>query len=696
MLTFRYSQWDGSQQVFDPDQDDLMEALAEDLMEHGDVNRALRDMMRRGMQMPDGQRLDGLRDLMDRLRRQRQEQLQRFNMEHTMEDLKEKLQDILQTEREGMDRRVQETEERVGEPGQDPMKDQLLENLRRQVERNKETLDSLPESLGGAVRELNDYEFMDPEAARKFQELMDELRGQMANNMMQNMRQNLENMTPGDMSAMRQMLRDLNDMLETGGEPNFQEFMDKYGSMFGQDPPQNLQELLEHMRRQMAQMDSLLNSMSADQRQELMDLMDSLMDDDMARELSKLASLMSQFLPPDDLGQRYPFMGDDPLDLQQAMQLMGELQDMDQLEKQLQEVGRRGNLDDLDLDEIERLLGEEARRNLEQLKDMARMLEEAGFIRRNGDRMELTPRGIRKIGQKALKEVFANLKKDRLANHELYEAGLQGDISGRDAAAPVRRPVRHLAAKDAEQRHHPQRAGHAGEGPPQRLRAGGAGGGDAGRDVRAARPEPLDGALGELVVGKEGGAGAHRAGAQQVPAGRHLPHRLLGLRTAHQGGGPAGDIVERVGVGHQHAARVDDVPQAAEQPQGRDATGHHDHGRRTHGAHGGGLRGVQLPSQLPHDAGNAQGGAAVHAGGRDHQYLHAGVQPIPAGLRGQTDAHQQGASLLHEPLPPGRVRACRLHQQPAEAGVGVGAAFREAQDERTPLPCPSGYRLSPV
>ena len=430
MLTFRYSQWDGSQQVFDPDQDDLMEALAEDLMEHGDINRALRDMMRRGMQMPDGQRLDGLRDMMERLRRQRQQQLQRHNMEHTMDDLKEKLRDILQTEREGMDRRLEETQERVGEPGQDPTKDQLLENLRKQVERNKETLDDLPESLGGAVRELNEYEFMDPEAARKFQELMDELRGQMANNMMQNMRQNMENMTPGDMSAMRQMLRDLNDMLETGGEPNFQEFMDKYGSMFGQDPPQNLQELLEHMRKQMAQMDSLLNSMSAEQRQEFMDLMDSMLDDETARELSKLASLMSQFLPPDDLGQRYPFMGDDPLDLQQAMQLMGELQDMDQLEKQLQEVARRGNLDDLDLDEIERLLGEEARRNLEQLKDMARMLEEAGFIRHKGDRMELTPRGIRKIGQKALKEVFANLKKDRIASHELYEAGLQGDISG--------------------------------------------------------------------------------------------------------------------------------------------------------------------------------------------------------------------------------------------------------------------------
>ena len=430
MLTFRYTRWDGSQQVFDPDQDELMEALAEDLMEHGDINRALRDMMRRGMQMPDGQRLDGLRDLMERLRRQRQQQLQRHNMEHTMDDLKEKLQDILNTEREGMDRRVQETEERAGEPGQDATKDQLLENLRRQVERNKETLDNLPESLGGAIRELNEYEFMDPEAARKFQELMDELRGQMANNMVQNMRQNLEQMTPGDMSGLRQMLQDLNEMLESGGEPNFQEFMDKYGSMFGPNPPQNLQELMEHMREQMAQMESLMNSMSAEQRQELLDLMQSLMDDETAQELARLAQNMAQFMPPDDLGQRYPFMGDDPLDLQQALQLMAELQDMDQLERTLQEVARRGNLDDLDLDEIERLLGEEARRNLEQLKDIARMLEEAGFIRHNGDRMELTPRGIRKIGQKALKEVFANLKKDRLANHELYETGLQGDLSG--------------------------------------------------------------------------------------------------------------------------------------------------------------------------------------------------------------------------------------------------------------------------
>ena len=430
MPTFRYSQWDGSQQVFDPDRDELMDAIADDLMNHGDVNRALRDMMRRGMQMPDGQRMEGLRDMMERLRQQRQQQLERYNLDNTMKGMKEKLDDILQTERQGMDKRLQETEKKRGEPGQDAMRDQLTEKLRQQVDRNKETLDNLPESLGGAIKELNDYEFMDHDAAQKFQELMDNLKSQMTNNMVQNMRDNLEDMTPGDMSAMREMLKDMNEMLQTGGEPNFQEFMDKHGQMFGDNPPQSFQELMEHMRQQMAQMESLMISMSEQQRQELMDLVDSVMDDETAHEMAKLASLMSQFLPRDDMDQRYPFMGDESLDLQQAMEMMSELQSMDLLEKHLQDVSRKGDFESLDMDEIERLLGEEARKNLEQLQVITKMLEEAGYIRQNGDKMQLTPRGIRKIASKALKEVFANLQKDKMTSHDLYEAGMQGDPSG--------------------------------------------------------------------------------------------------------------------------------------------------------------------------------------------------------------------------------------------------------------------------
>ena len=430
MLTFRYSQWDGTQEVFTPDNDELMDAIAEDLMNHGDVNRALRDIIRRGMQTPDGNRMEGLRDMMERLRQQRQQQLERFNLDNTMKDMKEKLDEILQQERQGMDKRMQETKEKRGEPGQDEMKDQLTEQLRKQIDRNNETLDNLPDSLGGAIKELNDYEFMDLEAAENFQELLDSLKQQMTNNMVQNMRDNLDGMSSGDMSGMKDMIKDMNEMIQTGGEPNFQEFMDKHGQMFGDNPPQSFQELMAHMRAQMAQMDSLMQSMSDEQRQELQGLMESLIDDETVHELAKLGALISQFLPPDGIDQRYPFMGNESLDLQQAMQMMGELQDMDQLEKHLQEVTRKGNFDDLDMDEIERLLGEEARKNLEQLKEITKMLEEAGYIRQSGDKMELTPRGIRKIASKALKEVFANLQKDKMTSHDLYEAGMTGDASG--------------------------------------------------------------------------------------------------------------------------------------------------------------------------------------------------------------------------------------------------------------------------
>ena len=116
------------------------------------------------------------------------------------------------------------------------------------------------------------------------------------------------------------------------------------------------------------------------------------------------------------------------------MELMGSLQDMDELERQLQESMREGNIDNLDLDKVEELLGEDARRAAEELKRIARMLEEAGYVKRKGERLELTPRGIRKIGHKALKEVFAQLKKDRLGNHEIHTRGTQGERTGETRA----------------------------------------------------------------------------------------------------------------------------------------------------------------------------------------------------------------------------------------------------------------------
>lgn len=434
MALFRYSRWDGSQNVFDIDEDELMESLSEDILEHGDLNRALRDIFQRGMRNEQGERTQGLRDLMERLKQQRQAQLERYNLDSVMDDLKERMQDVLDTERQGIDKRLEEAREQLEQAGDDaehlqaPMK--MLED---RADRSNEKLDSLPESLGGAVKELSDYDFMNPEAREKFQELLDMLQQQMMQNFFQNMREQLQNMTPQDMEAMKNMIQALNQMLQDramGEDPDFEGFMEQYGEFFDPDRPTSLDELIERLQQQMAAMQSMMDSMSPEMADELESLLSSAMDPELMDELAELASQMYDMFPFDDMAQEYPFMGEDSMTLDQAMDTMGQLQEMDQLEQKIQDVMRNGNINDIDLDKVEELLGEEARRELEQLQALMKKLEEAGYLKSNGSKMELTARGIRKLAQKALKEVFSELKKDREGRHEVFLRGAGGENTG--------------------------------------------------------------------------------------------------------------------------------------------------------------------------------------------------------------------------------------------------------------------------
>ena len=435
MNNYRYSQWDGSQQVFEPTEDEIMEEMADDLMNHGDVMRSLRSLFQRGMQGEMGERMQGMRDMLDRLRSRRQERLEQYNLDSVMDDLKERLDKVVDTERKGIDRRLEEARQQMQQssPEEAADREQPMKLLEERAARNRETLDNLPPNMGGAVKELTDYEFMDPDAQSQFQELLDMLKQRMMENTFQNMRQQLQDMTPQDMAALREMLRDLNQMLQDrmqGQEPNFQGFMDKYGEMFGDNPPQDLDELMERLQQQMAQAQSLMDSMSPEMSQELQELMGSAMDQETLNEMAQLAAAMNQLYPPDELANRYPFMGEESLTYEEAMELMGQLQGMDELEQQIQQAMQRGNIQDIDPDNMEALVDEESRRSLEQLQSLAKMLEDAGYVTRKGDRLELTPKGIRKIGQKAMKDVFSQMKRDRLGNHDLYLRGAGGDHTG--------------------------------------------------------------------------------------------------------------------------------------------------------------------------------------------------------------------------------------------------------------------------
>ena len=429
--TYRYSQWDGTQRIFEIDADELMDLLSEDVLNKGDIMKALRDLFRQGMQNRDGQQLPGLRDMMEQLKNRRREQMQRHNMDSVLDDLKERLDDIVQTERDGIQRRLDEARQQVGEaPEEDrAQQESLLSLLEQRANRNSERLDNLPE---GAGSQLMEYDFIDPEAQQKFQELLDMLKSQMAQNISQQMQQQIQGMTPEDMAATREMKRQLNQMMRDkmdGREPDFNGFMQQFGSMFGNNPPQSFEELMEQLQQQLAQMQSMLESMSPEARREMEDALAQALDPETQREMAQFASLMEQLMPMDDLRRQYPFLGDDSLTMDQAMEMMRDLQKLYQLEAALQDAMRTGDLRDIDPDKLAELLGEEARRTWEELDRLRKLLEDAGYV--TGDeKMELTARGIRRIGQKALKEVFAHLKKDRLGNHQMDTRGANGDLLG--------------------------------------------------------------------------------------------------------------------------------------------------------------------------------------------------------------------------------------------------------------------------
>ncbi len=425
-MLIRYRAWDGSQQVLELDAESLLDAMSDDLLEEGDIWRALQRLFRQGAQDKEGQKLPGLQDLLQQLRQRRQRQLQRNNLDDVLGDVRERLKQIQQTEREGIERKLADGREKV-ERGDVP--EQLQKTMERMAQQHQEQLDQLPPDVPGQIQGLQRYDFMDPNARQQFQELMDKLRGQVMQQQFQGMQEAMQNLTPENMQMLKEMLRDLNEMLSeraNGGEPDFQQFKDKWGQFF--PGIESLDQLVEELQRRQAQMQSMLDSMSSDQRRQLMEMMQSLVQDPGLRnEMAMLAANLEELRPMDEMRRRYPFRGDESMNLEQAMQVMQDLQEMDRLERQVREAMDDADPSQIDREALRRQLGNRAVDQLDQLDQITKLLEEAGLVERNGDTFELTPRAIRKIGQKALRDIFQHLKRDRLGNHEADHRGRGGD-----------------------------------------------------------------------------------------------------------------------------------------------------------------------------------------------------------------------------------------------------------------------------
>src|SRR3990167_1587466 len=113
VIAFRYSEWDGTQEIPPLDPDDLLEALTDDLMNFCDLQHALRNLLQRGLRNPLGQRMQGLRDLLQQLRKQRRQMLERYNLNSVYEDIKKRLDEVLSLERGTLDSRLQDAERQL-------------------------------------------------------------------------------------------------------------------------------------------------------------------------------------------------------------------------------------------------------------------------------------------------------------------------------------------------------------------------------------------------------------------------------------------------------------------------------------------------------------------------------------------------------------------------------------------------------
>jgi uncharacterized protein with von Willebrand factor type A (vWA) domain len=283
------------------------------------------------------------------------------------------------------------------------------------------------------------------------------------------------------------MMADLNAMLDADArgehtQEDFDAFMAQYGDMFP-DSPQTLEELVDQLARRAMAAQRLMSSLSPGQRDELAGLMDqALSDAGLAAEMARLADALRARRPDIDLGgwQQETMTGDDPLGLGDATTAIADLAELAELEAALGQEYPGARLDDVDEEAIRRSLGRQAVDDMEVLRQIERELERQGYLQRTHGKLELTPKAVRRLGETALRRIFADLPEGRFGEHDQRDAGQAGEPTGAtrqwqfgdEQAIDTPATVRNALLRDTATVHRePPPAHHDGDPPLVRLSA---------------------------------------------------------------------------------------------------------------------------------------------------------------------------------------------------------------------------------
>lgn len=411
-MAYRYGEYqDGPDPLAPPyDVRAALDEMGDAILSGSTPVHALRDLLKRGL--PGAEQRRGLDDMLREVRRRRRELRESGRLDGTLERARALLDKAIGQER--------------AELFPDPSDEARL---------RESELEGLPDDTASAIQELSTYEWRSAAARRTFQELRDLLRREVLDSQFKGMRDALANPDPAAMERVRQMMADLNDMLDRDArgehtQADFDAFMDRHGELFPENP-RNLEELVDILARRAAATQRMLASLTPRQREELNNLINQTLDQAaLSEQMRRLGDALHARRPDLSWGTPERMSGEQPMGMGDAVTALEELADLTGLEAALRQDYPGARIDDIDEAAIRRALGRSAVDDLEALRRIERELEEQGYLLRRRGKLELTPKAVRRLGETALRRVFSSLDAGRRGDHDQRDAGAAGELTG--------------------------------------------------------------------------------------------------------------------------------------------------------------------------------------------------------------------------------------------------------------------------
>ena len=398
----RFADGDGFDDV---DIDEMLRLLGDDLMETGDLEEAMDRLLREGFNDADGERVEGLRDLLDRTRAKRRELEQQADPDGEMQRYREWLDDIEGIEANELDELLSDAEASDDERRKEVTRD-LVEQRRMQH-------DLMSDKLGERLASYQSYEFVSSAAREEFEQLMAELQQDVLDTYFEQSKEFMGSPDPEELARMRDMMDALSTMIEQDRrgddlDPSFDDFMEKFGDFF--PGAENLDDVIRAMAERAAAAEAMFNSLSSEQQGELRSLFAQMMENmDLNFSMNRLVSNLRQATPDIDWNRAHRMRGQGGSRFADATSVAEQLGELRNLEEFLGKANAAQGLPEVDIESVRRNLGPDAAKHVQRLQKALQGLKDRGFVDRDGGRLKLSPKGIRQIAQQALKDLFTQL-----------------------------------------------------------------------------------------------------------------------------------------------------------------------------------------------------------------------------------------------------------------------------------------------